>query len=89
MTKDPTVGAANRRTLGSSRTGSSPMTQNMGQKDRTIRAAVAAPALILIALIGLGSALGIVAAVLAVVMLTTAALGFCPLYMPFHIHTNR
>jgi hypothetical protein len=66
------------------------MMQNMGQKDRLIRAAAAAPALILIALIaGLSSALGIVAAVLAVVMLTTAALGFCPLYVLLHIRTNH
>jgi hypothetical protein len=27
--------------------------------------------------------------VLAVVMLATAAVGFCPLYLPFHLHTDR
>lgn len=66
------------------------MTQGMGPEKRLVQAALAAPALILLALIvGLGRALGIAAAVMAVVMLTTAALGFCPLYVPFHIRTNR
>ena len=66
------------------------MTQNLGQKDRLIRAAIAAPGLIVLAVfVGLGSVLGVVAAALAVVMLTTAALGFCPLYVPFHVRTNR
>jgi len=66
------------------------MKQNLGQKDRLVRAAVVAPLLIVLALIvGLGSAIGIIAIMLAVVMLTTAAFGFCPLYVPFHVATNR
>lgn len=66
------------------------MKQNLGQKDRLVRAAVVAQLLIVLALIvGVGSAIGIVAIVLAVVMLMTAALGFCALYVPFHVATNR
>jgi len=30
----------------------------------------------------------LVASVLAVVMLGTAAVGFCPLYVPLRVHTN-
>jgi hypothetical protein len=48
-----------------------------------------APALIAAAfLAGFGSVLGVVAIVLAVVMLATAAVGFCPLYVPLHLHTD-
>jgi len=64
--------------------------QNLGQKEPVIRAAIVAPALLLLAVIvGLGSVVGAVAAVLAGVMLTIAALGFCPLYVPFHVRTNQ
>jgi hypothetical protein len=66
------------------------MKQNMGTADRIIRAVVVAPVLLVIAyLVGFASVGGVIAAVLAVVMLGTAAVGFCPLYAPFHLHTDH
>ena len=66
------------------------MKQNMGTTDRIIRALVVAPVLLLIAyLVGFATVAGIITTVLAIVMLGTAAVGFCPLYAPFHLHTDH
>lgn len=66
------------------------MRLNMGTTDRIIRAVVVAPALLVVAaLVGFGTVLGIIATVLAVVMLGTAAVGTCPLYLPFHADTRH
>ena len=66
------------------------MKKNMGTTDRLIRALLVAPVLLVIAfLVGIGSTIGVLATVLAVVMLATAAVGFCPLYLPFHLRTNH
>jgi uncharacterized membrane protein len=66
------------------------MNQNMGTTDRIIRAIVVAPVLLVIAyLVGFATVVGIIATVLAVIMLGTAAVGFCPLYAPFHLHTDH
>ena len=45
--------------------------------------------LVVAALVGFGTVAGIIATVLAVVMLGTAAVGSCPLYFPFHINTGK
>ncbi len=66
------------------------MKQNMGSADRIARAIVAAPVLLVIAyLVGFASVVGVIATVLALVMLGTAAVGFCPLYVPFHFRTDH
>ena len=66
------------------------MQKNMGGMDRKIRGLVVAPILLVVALVvGPGSIGGVIAIVLAVVMAGTAAVGTCPLYLPFHINTNR
>lgn len=66
------------------------MQQNMGTTDRLVRALIVAPVLLALALVvGFTSVPGIIAVVLAAVMLGTAAVGFCPLYLPFHLHTDR
>ena len=66
------------------------MKQNMGTADRIIRAVVVAPVLLVIAyVVGFATVVGVIATVLAVVMLATAAVGFCPLYVPFHLHTDH
>jgi hypothetical protein len=66
------------------------MKQNMGTTDRVVRAIAVAPALLVIAyVVGFASVVGAIATVLAVVMLATAAVGFCPLYAPFHVHTDH
>ena len=65
------------------------MKQNMGEMDRKIRGFVIAPILVVVALVvGVGSVVGVIAVVLAVVMAGTAAVGTCPLYLPFHIDTT-
>lgn len=66
------------------------MRMNMGTADRLVRALLVAPALLAIAaMVGFATALGIIAIVLAVVMLGTAAVGSCPLYLPFHVDTRH
>lgn len=61
---------------------------NEGRIDRIVRAAVIAPlALVGAVVIGFDTALGVVLAVVAGVMLITAAVGFCPLYRMFGIDT--
>ena len=66
------------------------MQQNMGTADRIIRGFGVAPALLVAAyLVGFATVFGVIATALAVVMLGTAAVGFCPLYAPFHLHTDH
>jgi Inner membrane protein YgaP-like, transmembrane domain len=65
------------------------MKRNMGTVDRLVRAFVAAPVLIVVGFVlGVGSLFGIVAFVVAGVMLATAALGLCPGYIPFGLSTR-
>ena len=65
------------------------MSQNMGHTDRMVRGLLAAPVLVIAAFwVGVGTVVGVIAMVLAVVMVATALVGFCPLYVPFHLHTN-
>ncbi len=64
--------------------------QNVGSVDRGVRALVGIIALALAFTtpgVMTGSAWGIVAAVVGVVMLGTAAMGICPLYIPFKLST--
>lgn len=65
------------------------MRRNMGKVDRLVRAFVAAPLLIVFGFVfGTGSVLGVVAFAVAGVMLATAAVGYCPGYVPFGISTR-
>lgn len=64
------------------------MTRNMGQIDRMLRAVVAAPLLIIVAVVvGATTLGGILALIGAAVMLATAAMGSCPLYSLFGLDT--
>ena len=66
------------------------MKKNIGIADRRGRGLVVAPLLLVLAWVaGFGSVGGVIATVLAGVMLGTAAAGACPLYLPFHIDTHR
>ncbi len=66
------------------------MNKNMGTTDRLLRALLVAPVLLVVAfVVGLSTLAGVIATVLAVVMLATAAVGFCPLYVPLHLHTDH
>ncbi|PKQ32779.1 MAG: DUF2892 domain-containing protein [Actinobacteria bacterium HGW-Actinobacteria-2] len=63
------------------------MTKNVGNTDKVVRAAIGVIALVAAFLIGITSGWGIVLAVVAVIALVTAAVGFCPLYRVFGINT--
>jgi hypothetical protein len=66
------------------------MKLNMGSTDRKIRAFLIAPLLVIVGIVaGPTGALAYVLYLLAVVMLVTGVVGFCPLYAPFKLSTNR
>ena len=56
------------------------MNRNVGTPDRVIRVVLATVALVVAAVVGVPSGLGIGLLVVAAVLLGTAAVGFCPLY---------
>lgn len=64
------------------------MKKNMGQTDRIIRAIIGV-VFLLLALFVASGAWAIVLYVLAAIMIVTAIFGVCPLYMLFHISTNK
>ena len=64
------------------------MKKNMGQTDRIIRAIIGVVFLLLALFVATG-AWAIVLYVLAAIMIVTAIFGVCPLYMLFHISTNK
>jgi hypothetical protein len=64
------------------------MTQNMGTVDRVVRFLLAVVVAVLYFTGTISGALAIILGVLAVVLLVTSILGFCPLYAPFHISTK-
>ncbi len=65
------------------------MTKNMSTLDRRLRTFVAAPLLVVVALlVGAGSLGGVVLLVLAGVMLATSSVSFCPLYAVLHLSTR-
>ena len=66
--------------------------KNVGTADRAVRALIGIVALVLaFTTLGVmaGSLWGIVAAVVGVIMLGTAVLGVCPLYMPLQVSTCK
>lgn len=64
------------------------MKLNMGTVDRVVRV-VAGVVLAAAGYFGTTGVWSIVLYVLAVVMFATAAIGFCPLYVPFGISTKK
>ncbi len=76
-----------RRTCRRTPKGDRIMTRNESNIDRMIRVVVAVAAFAAALAVGIGSVLGIVLAVVGVVMLVTAAAGFCPLYRLFGLST--
>ena len=67
------------------------MKRNMGTVDRALRTFAVAPTLIVLglAVLGIGSVLGVAALVVAGIMLATSAVAHCPLYTPFGISTRH
>jgi hypothetical protein len=64
------------------------MTQNIGTIDRLVRALLAVLVAVLYFTGVISGALAIILGVIAVVLLLTSIVGFCPLYAPFHISTR-
>ena len=65
------------------------MTRNMGKLDRLVRAFIVAPvAIVLAVVVGAGAVGGVILFVFAAVMLTTAAVGYCPNYTLIGISTE-
>ena len=65
------------------------MKKNVGSTDRLVRFAVAAVALVVALVVGLGSVGGIVLLIVAAIMALTGAVGTCPLYLPFGLSTCK
>ncbi|MCE0487260.1 YgaP family membrane protein [Ornithinimicrobium sediminis] len=64
------------------------MNRNVGTVDRATRAVLAVAALVWAFVTGATSGLGLVLIVVALVLLGTAAAGFCPLYRVLGISTD-
>lgn len=65
------------------------MSKNMGTIDRIIRVIFAVAVAVLYFTGVITGALAIILGLLAVVLLATSLLGFCPLYVPFKISTVK
>jgi hypothetical protein len=65
------------------------MKRNVGTVDRMARAVLGVAALVWAFVTGVGSGLGLVLLVLAVLLIGTAAVGFCPLYRLLGLSTDR
>ena len=65
------------------------MTTNESNADRIIRAIIGVVALVAAFAVGISSVFGIILAVVGVVMLLTAAIGFCPIYRVFGMSTRK
>jgi hypothetical protein len=65
------------------------MKKNMGTADKVIRILVAIVIAILFFTNVISGTLGIVLLVLAGIFLLTSVVSFCPLYLPFGIHTDK
>lgn len=65
------------------------MSTNESSIDRMIRVVIGVVALVAAFALGIGSIGGIILAVVGVVMLVTAAVGFCPLYHIFGMSTCK
>ncbi len=63
------------------------MTKNVGNTDKVVRVVLGVVAAALAFVVGITSVWGIVLAVVAVIALGTAAVGFCPLYRLFGVNT--
>ena len=65
------------------------MTKNMGMTDRTLRVLAAGVIAVLYFAGAITGPLATVLGVLAVVLLVTSAIGWCPLYTPFGFSTRK
>lgn len=63
--------------------------KNVGSTDRLVRFVVAAVALVVALVVGIGSVGGVILLLVAAIMALTGAVGTCPLYLPFGISTCK
>lgn len=63
--------------------------KNVGSTDRIVRFVVAAVALVLAFVVGVGSVGGVVLLVVAAIMAITGAVGVCPLYRIVGVDTCK
>lgn len=63
------------------------MNKNEGTIDRAVRVVVAVVAAAAAAAVGVGTVGGVILLAVAVIMLVTAAVGFCPLYRLIGVST--
>ncbi len=64
------------------------MKNNIGMLDRFIRA-ILGPVLVALGLFWMAGALQVLLILLGVIISATALIGFCPLYLPFNLSTNK
>ena len=64
------------------------MKNNIGTLDRFIRA-ILGPVLIALGIFWVAGALQVLLILLGVIISTTALIGFCPIYLPFNLSTNK
>jgi uncharacterized membrane protein len=65
------------------------MKKNMGSADRILRIIIAIAIAVLYFTNTISGTLGIALLILATVFVLTGFIGFCPLYAPFKIRTNK
>lgn len=65
------------------------MIKNMGGIDRLVRIAIAITVFALIGSEQISGALAWVLGIASIIMAATAAMGSCPLYLPFGLSTRR
>jgi hypothetical protein len=65
------------------------MKKNMGVFDRSIRTIVALIIVVLIVIKALTGTIALILGILAAVFVLTAAIGFCPLYVPMKLSTLK
>ena len=65
------------------------MKKNMGAADRIIRTLLAVVIGVLFFKGVIAGLFGVILGILAIIFLATSAVGWCPLYLPFHLSTCR
>jgi len=65
------------------------MKKNMGGTDKAIRLLIAAVIVILAFTKVITGTWAIILFIVAAIMVLTSLISFCPLYLPFGIHTNK
>lgn len=65
------------------------MEKNVGTVDKVIRVALAVIALVLYLTKVVTGTLAVVVMAIAIILVLTSIIGFCPLYSPFKLSTNK